>query len=82
MEEIVINHMISKIGWSGGDGVLTPGGTISNLYAVLLARFKFDPKVKSDGVNLHQFIIFTSKQASICDFTTSWATISLANNKC
>lgn len=64
MENLVLDHMISKVGWEGGDGVLAPGGTISNLYALLLARYKFDPKVKTDGVHLHSFVVFTSEHVS------------------
>lgn len=64
MENIVIDHMISKIGWDSGDGILAPGGTISNLYSVLLARYKFDPRVKTEGVHLHKFVIFTSEHVS------------------
>ena len=65
METIVINHMISKIGWDSGDGILAPGGTISNLYSVLLARYRFDPRVKTEGVHLHKFVVFTSEHVSL-----------------
>lgn len=64
MENIVIDHMISKIGWDSGDGIFAPGGTISNLYSLLLARYKFDPRIKTEGVHLHKFVIFTSEHVS------------------
>lgn len=71
MEEIVLQHMISKIGWEAGDGVFTPGGTLSNLYGVLLSRYAYDPRVKTDGVGLHKFVIFTSEH--VCSSATmSW----------
>ena len=65
MEDLVFDHMISKIGWSAGDGTFAPGGTISNLYALLLARYKFDPRVKTEGVHLHKFVVFTSEHVSL-----------------
>lgn len=71
MEELVLQHMISKVGWELGDGIFTPGGTISNLYAVLMARYNYDTMVKMDGVGLHKFALFTSEHvrvfSSICN---------------
>lgn len=61
MENLVIEHMISKIGWPSGDGVFAPGGTLCNLYGLLLARYKYDPRVKTEGVHLHKFVAFTSE---------------------
>ncbi len=38
MEVKLIEYLLSKVGYTGGDGVFTSGGTQSNLMGVLLAR--------------------------------------------
>jgi glutamate decarboxylase len=58
MEESVLAHMRQYCGWSNnetigsknGDGVLAPGGAISNLYAVLAARHYAFPEIKKYGI--------------------------------
>uniref|UniRef100_A0AAR2J940 Glutamate decarboxylase 1a n=1 Tax=Pygocentrus nattereri TaxID=42514 RepID=A0AAR2J940_PYGNA len=52
MEDIIFKKMHSIIGWSEkeGDGIFCPGGTMSNLYSVLLARYHFFPRVKTAGM--------------------------------
>lgn len=48
MEEIVLREMRSIIGWTNGngDGLFSPGGSISNAYAISCARYKFMPDLK------------------------------------
>uniref|UniRef100_A0A8C8GLS7 Uncharacterized protein n=1 Tax=Oncorhynchus tshawytscha TaxID=74940 RepID=A0A8C8GLS7_ONCTS len=63
MEEILLRKMQEIVGWSEeeGDGVFCPGGTMSNLYSVLLARYHFFPEVKTKGMTaLPRLILFTS----------------------
>jgi glutamate decarboxylase len=57
MEESVLAHMRQYCGWSNnelssknGDGVLAPGGAVSNLYAVLAARHYAFPEIKKYGI--------------------------------
>jgi len=57
MEESVLAHMRRCCGWSNyelssknGDGVLAPGGAVSNLYAVLAARHYAFPEIKKSGI--------------------------------
>lgn len=48
MEEVVLREMRSIVGWpdGNGDGLFSPGGSISNAYAISCARYKFMPDVK------------------------------------
>lgn len=64
MEHVVLKKMRSIIGYTEGESVFSPGGTICNLYAVLIARFKLFPDVKSKGMGILPcgFVIFTSDQ--------------------
>ncbi|XP_019623555.1 PREDICTED: glutamate decarboxylase 1-like isoform X2 [Branchiostoma belcheri] len=52
MEEMILKKMREIIGFpaKSGDGIFSPGGAISNLYAVNCARYKFVPDVKKKGL--------------------------------
>lgn len=64
MEHQVLKRMRHIIGFHHGDSVLSPGGTISNLYAVIVARFKMFPeyKVKGPCALPGDLVIFTTDQ--------------------
>ncbi|KAF4532054.1 hypothetical protein B566_EDAN016126 [Ephemera danica] len=64
MENVVLERMREIIGWSKGDSILAPGGSISNLYAFLAARHKMFPEYKEKGQSAikGQLVMFTSDQ--------------------
>nr|KAG5696067.1 hypothetical protein BaRGS_017179 [Batillaria attramentaria] len=63
MEDVVLKRMLSKVGWEDGEGVLAPGGAVSNFYGVLLARHNAFPNAKADGMPSGvRPIVFTSEQ--------------------
>ncbi|GBP26639.1 Glutamate decarboxylase 1 [Eumeta japonica] len=60
----IIEHVLKKFGISDGDGIFSPGGSASILYAITAARFKAFPQVKTKGMrNLPEMIIFTSEDS-------------------
>lgn len=65
MEEVTLGKMREFIGWNEpGDGILNPGGSISNLYAIQAARHHFFPEIKANGLfNSPKLIIFTSEHS-------------------
>ncbi|XP_075682855.1 glutamate decarboxylase 1-like [Rhinoderma darwinii] len=66
MEELLIKKMHQLVGWREleADGIFSPGGTISNLYSVLVARYKFFPIVKTKGMAaLPSIVLFTSEHS-------------------
>uniref|UniRef100_A0A665VL40 Zgc:163121 n=1 Tax=Echeneis naucrates TaxID=173247 RepID=A0A665VL40_ECHNA len=66
MEEVLLRKMQSIVGWSDeeGDGLFCPGGTISNLYSILVARYHFYPEVKTKGMGaLPRLALFTSEHS-------------------
>jgi Pyridoxal-dependent decarboxylase conserved domain len=68
METVVMERMRQIIGWQhGGDSILAPGGSVSNLYAFLAARHRMFPLYKEKGlVSIQgQLVMFTSDQVSI-----------------
>lgn len=64
MENVVLSKMREIIGWKGGDSILAPGGSISNLYAFLAARHKMFPGYKDHGARAlpGELVMFTSDQ--------------------
>ncbi len=63
MEAEVLKKLREMIGWSGGEGIFSPGGSISNLYGLMAARFHKFPETKTKGVmGLPQMVLFGSQQ--------------------
>ncbi|XP_033619543.1 cysteine sulfinic acid decarboxylase isoform X3 [Fukomys damarensis] len=63
MEEEVLKKLRALVGWSSGDGVFCPGGSISNMYAMNLARYQRYPDCKQRGLRaLPPLAIFTSEE--------------------
>uniref|UniRef100_A0A8D0AYI5 Cysteine sulfinic acid decarboxylase n=1 Tax=Salvator merianae TaxID=96440 RepID=A0A8D0AYI5_SALMN len=49
MEEVVLKKLRELIGWKEGDGTFCPGGSISNMYAMNVARYHCFPDCKQKG---------------------------------
>lgn len=65
MEREVMQKMCELVGWSHGDGLFAPGGSVSNLYGVVAARHNKFPETKEKGtLHLPQLTIFISDEAS------------------
>merc|ERR1719481_2221523 len=63
MEHEVLKKMREVIGFSNGDSTLAPGGSISNMYALMVARQKLFPQHKKFGMRAikGQLIMYTSQ---------------------
>lgn len=63
VEHYIIEQLVSLFGWQEGDGIFSPGGSISNMYGMVLARFNKYPNVKCQGIfGMKPLIAFTSDQ--------------------
>lgn len=61
-ERAVIEKSLEMIGYENGDGIFAPGGSISNMYAMVLGRYKLFPNIKSTGLyNIPILVAFTSE---------------------
>lgn len=69
MEHFVLEKMRQIIGFHDGDSILAPGGAISNLYSIIVARHKMFPDYKTTGMRglTKQPVIFTSEHVSISE---------------
>ncbi|KAK2179016.1 hypothetical protein NP493_519g05084 [Ridgeia piscesae] len=64
MEQVVLGEMCKVVGFKNGDGIFCPGGSVSNICGLNVARFKKFPAVKAQGMQaLPKLCIFTSEQS-------------------
>ncbi|XP_044064037.1 acidic amino acid decarboxylase GADL1-like isoform X2 [Siniperca chuatsi] len=64
MEDAVLRKMIEMIGWEEGDGLFNAGGSMSNMYAVNLARYSHCPDIKEVGLSAAPRLVIFSSQES------------------
>ncbi|XP_037639540.1 acidic amino acid decarboxylase GADL1-like isoform X2 [Sebastes umbrosus] len=65
MEDAVLKKMMEMIGWKeGGDGIFNAGGSMSNMYAVNLARFHHCPDIKVLGLSAAPRLVILTTQES------------------
>ena len=50
VERGIVRWMLRKLGWGEGDGILTHGGSLGNLTALLAARARIIPESWNDGM--------------------------------
>ncbi|NWT94439.1 CSAD decarboxylase, partial [Urocynchramus pylzowi] len=64
MEEQVLAKLRELVGWSSGDGIFAPGGSISNMLAMNVARFRRFPESRSRGNwDLPRLGLFASQES-------------------
>jgi len=64
MEDVMLTKLRSVVGYLDGDGIFCPGGSVSNMYGLNLARFNKFPNIKTDGMfGLPRMCVYTSDQA-------------------
>ena len=58
------------IGFHTGDSILAPGGSISNMYALIIARHRFYPQHKHHGMRAikEHLVVYTSEDVRIFSF--------------
>ena len=63
MEMELVKKMCEKVGYEGGDGIFTTGGSNSNLMAMYTARNVKEPSIKSKGMSSAVLTGFVSENA-------------------
>ncbi|XP_047146724.1 cysteine sulfinic acid decarboxylase [Hydra vulgaris] len=64
MEKYLLDKMKSIIGYSNGDAQMFPGGSISNMEAMSIAKYHFHPNLKEEGLyGGKQLVAFVSEEA-------------------
>jgi len=60
LERGMVRWMLSKVGWAGGDGTLTHGGSVANLTCLLAARARVAPEVWRKGVHQGELVVIAT----------------------
>ncbi|XP_017022746.1 cysteine sulfinic acid decarboxylase [Drosophila kikkawai] len=64
IETEIISTVSKLAGYKEGDGIFAPGGSTSNMYGIVLARYKIAPEVKTSGMfGMQPLVLFTSDQS-------------------
>uniref|UniRef100_A0A8C3BS05 Cysteine sulfinic acid decarboxylase n=1 Tax=Cairina moschata TaxID=8855 RepID=A0A8C3BS05_CAIMO len=64
MEEVVLAKLRELVGWGSGDGIFCPGGSLSNMYAMNVARFQRFPEGRQRGSRaLPRLALFASQES-------------------
>lgn len=63
IEKEVLALMLRKTGFENGDGGFTPGGSISNMVAMMVARNEKFPDGKKTGFPMNDLVAYTSEDA-------------------
>ncbi|TAE00964.1 MAG: aminotransferase class V-fold PLP-dependent enzyme [Bacteroidetes bacterium] len=60
LEKEVVSQMLRKVGYEGGDGTFAPGGSMTNMIAMIAARNEKDPNIKDLGFSGKKMTLYTS----------------------
>ncbi|MCX6824297.1 MAG: pyridoxal-dependent decarboxylase [candidate division SR1 bacterium] len=63
IEQEVIKFFLKKIGYKNGDGIFGPGGSLTNMIALVLARNEKISSIKKLGIAGKKLVGYTSDQA-------------------
>jgi len=63
IERAVIERMLEKSGMPGGDGMFTPGGSMSNLAAMIVGRNEKTPGAREEGFDGRGRTIYASSES-------------------
>ena len=60
VEREVLRRMAAKAGYENGEGIFTPGGSLANLTAMLVARNECFPGLRENGADGSRLTVYTS----------------------
>lgn len=63
IENLLAERMMAIAGFAGGEATFAPGGSLSNLVALLVARGEAIPEARSAGVDARRYRIYTSSES-------------------
>ena len=65
VERALLEYTIKMIGWKNGDGITAPGGSLANMYGLMLARHEKFPELKRTGLSAlgAPLVVFTSEDS-------------------
>ena len=62
IERCVLDHMLGFAGYTDGEGTFTPGGSLSNLLAMVIGRGEVFPDARATGIGERRATVYTSAE--------------------
>ncbi len=62
VERELLRHLAGMAGWPGGGGLFTPGGSLANLVALVIARNEAVPGARESGLDGRELAVYTSAE--------------------
>jgi glutamate/tyrosine decarboxylase-like PLP-dependent enzyme len=62
-EQEVLGRLAAKVGYPDGEGMMTPGGSLSNMSAMIIARNESVEGIREEGVGGRPLVVYTSDQS-------------------
>ncbi len=63
IEKEVIRFLLKKVGYKNGDGIFGPGGSLTNMISLVLARNAKYSSIRNAGIRGKRLVGYTSDQA-------------------
>jgi glutamate/tyrosine decarboxylase-like PLP-dependent enzyme len=63
IEKEVTDAFLEKVGYENGEGIMNPGGSLSNLASMIVARNEKDASILKEGYKGQKFIVYTSAES-------------------
>lgn len=62
IEQEVVKKFLQKVGYLNGEGIINPGGSISNMVSMMIARNEKAPEIMHQGFSNNKLISYTSDE--------------------
>lgn len=60
VEKEIVQQMLRKVGYQNGEGTMNPGGSLSNMMSMMIARNEQVENIEKEGVLGRKMIVYTS----------------------
>lgn len=63
IEKEITHQFLKKVGYPNGEGTMNPGGSLSNMVSMIIARNEKDESILKEGYGNNKMIIYTSVES-------------------
>lgn len=63
IEKVIVQAFLEAVGYENGEGIMNPGGSMSNMVSMLIARNEKDAAVLKEGLGRQKMIVYTSVES-------------------
>ena len=63
IEKKIVGELLKRVGYTQGEGLMNPGGSLSNMVSMMIARNEKDETILNEGLRRGKFIAYTSTES-------------------